>query len=70
MNSPTHSLDLTQKTLRIHGKNTKLRNKKQHETHRTMIDSYLCEWMGQQRDRSKILFDHIIVRVAAHVPTM
>ena len=33
------------KSVDISWKNAKLGNKKQHGAHRTMLDSYLCEWM-------------------------
>ena len=47
-------------------KNAKRGNKKQHGTHRTMIDSYLCEWMCKQRNRNNHLFDTIMNDIVTH----
>ena len=47
-------LELTHKTWRIHG------------THRTMLDSHLCEWMWRQRHRNNDLLDQIIVDIIAY----
>ena len=33
-------------------KNAKQSNKKRNGTHRSMLDSYLCEWMWRQRSRN------------------
>ena len=49
-------------------KNAKMRNKRQHGTHRQMLDSYLCEWMWRQRNRNVNLFDKIIMDIVAHFP--
>ena len=49
-------------------KNTKQRNKRQHGTHRTMLDSYLCEWMWRQRFRNVDLFDQILNDIVTHFP--
>ena len=46
----------------------KKRNKRQHGTRRTMIDSYLCEWMWRQRNRNNNLFDKIIQDIVAYFP--
>ena len=47
-------------------KNAKSRNKRQHGTHRAMVDSYLCEWMWRQRNRNVNLFDKIFQDTAIH----
>ena len=49
-------------------KNAKMRNKRQHGTHRGMLDSYLCEWMWRQRNRNVDLFDKIIQDIVLHFP--
>ena len=49
-------------------KNAKSRNKRQHGTHRAMVDSYLCEWMWRQRNRNVNLFDKIFQDIAIHFP--
>lgn len=51
-------------------KNAKIRNKKQHGTHRAMLDSYLCEWMWRQRNRvrNNNLFDAIFHDIVTHFP--
>ena len=41
-------------------KNAKQSNKKRNGTHRSMLYSYLCEWMWHQRSGSNDLFDKII----------
>ena len=49
-------------------KNAKMRNKRHHGTHRTMIDSYLCDWMWRQRYRNVNLFDQIMRDISIHFP--
>lgn len=49
-------------------KNAKMRNKRQHGTHRAMLDSYLCEWMWRQSNRNNNLFDKIIQDIATYFP--
>ena len=49
-------------------KNAKLRNKRQHGTRRTMLDSYLCEWMWRQRYMNNDLFDQILNSIVQHFP--
>ena len=49
-------------------KNAKQRNKRQHGTHRQMLDSYLCEWMWRQRLRNVNLFDQMLQDIATHFP--
>ena len=49
-------------------KNAKTRNKRQHGTHRQMIESYLCEYMWRQRHRNNDLFARIIQDIATHFP--
>ena len=49
-------------------KNAKLRNKRQHGTHRTMLESYLCEWMWRHRFRNVDLFDQIFTDIVTHFP--
>ena len=47
-------------------KATKERNKRQNGTHRTMLDSYLCEWMRRKRHQNMDLFDQILSDIAAY----
>ena len=47
-------------------KNAKQRKKRHHGTHRTMLESCLCEWMWWQRFRNVDLFDQILNDVATH----
>ena len=49
-------------------KNAKMRNKRHHGTHRSMVDSYLCEFMWRQRNRNNDLFDQILRDIAIHSP--
>ena len=49
-------------------KNAKKRNKRQHGTHRAMLESYLCEWMWHQRNKNNDLFDQIITDIVTHFP--
>ena len=49
-------------------KNSKMRNKRQHGTGRTMLDSYLCEWMWRQRYMNNDLFDQIPNSIVQHFP--
>ena len=42
--------------------------KKQNGTHRSMLDSYLCEWMWRQRSRNNDLFDKIIADIVTYFP--
>ena len=49
-------------------KNAKMRNKRQHGTHRAMLGSYLCEWMWRQRYQNDDLFDQILSDIATHFP--
>ena len=49
-------------------KSAKERNKRHNGTHRTMLDSYLCEWMWRQRHKQLDKFDKILVDIAAYWP--
>ena len=50
-------------------KNAKQRNKRHHGTHRSMLDSYLCEWMWQQRHKYlPCQFDKILDDIVAYWP--
>jgi transposase-like protein len=50
-------------------KNAKMRNKRQHGTHRQMLDSYLCEFMWRQRHHgNNDLFSQIIADIVVHFP--
>ena len=49
-------------------KNAKMRNKREHGTHRSMLESYLCEWMWRQRFRNVDLFDQILNDIATYFP--
>ena len=46
--------------------NAKLRNKKQHGTHCTMLDSYLCKRMWRQQKRNDDKFNQFIADIVAH----
>ena len=49
-------------------KSAKERNKRHNGTHRTMLDSYLCEWMWRQRHKQLDKFDKILADIAAYWP--
>ena len=49
-------------------KNAKMRNKRQHGTRRTMVDSYLCEWMWRQRYNNNNIFDQIFNCIVQYNP--
>ena len=46
----------------------KNRNKKQWGTHRTMVDSYMCEFMWRERNNGQDLFNCILRDIALHNP--
>ena len=51
-----------------HWRHAKQRSKTQYGTHRTMVDSYMCEWMWRQRNKGQDLFIEILTDIAAHYP--
>ena len=46
----------------------KSRNRRRWGTHRSMIDSYMCEFMWRQRHRNTDLFDRILLDIAQCYP--
>lgn len=44
------------------------RNKKHNGTHRTMIDSFFCEWMWRKRNAGNDIFEVMLVDIAAFWP--
>jgi len=51
-------------------RSAKARNKKQHGTHRQMLDSYLCEflWREECKNREIDTFDTILDQIIAFMP--
>nr|CAD2179823.1 unnamed protein product [Meloidogyne enterolobii] len=51
-------------------RSAKARNKKQHGTHRQMLDSYLCEflWREECKNREIDTFDKILDQIIAFMP--
>ena len=52
-----------------HWRHAKQRSKRQYGTHRSMMDSYMCEWMWRQRNRDeRCLFEKMLSDIAKYWP--
>ena len=49
-------------------KSAKQRNKRHTGTHRTMLDSYVCEWMWRKRNVNNDLYDQILTDISNFWP--
>ena len=56
-------------TIECHWKHAKQRHKRHNGTHRSMLDSYMCEWMWRQRNKfHPCIFSKLLEDMAFHFP--
>ena len=46
----------------------KSKNKKRYGTHRSMVDSYLCEFVWRQQNKEKDIFEEILIDIVKYNP--
>ena len=70
-----HSLNFVDPNTGSHTQNVerswkpaKERNTRHHGTHRSMLDSYFCEYMWHQRHKNDDLFEQILADIAVFWP--